>query len=331
MRVYTKTGDGGKTSLLGGGRVEKYNIRVEAYGTVDEAVAFIAFARCNARTQRTKDLLFKVERELFKLAAELACPEPGKMLQETISDDDIMWLERTIDYISREISFNNDFVLPGPYASSSSLHMARTVVRRAERQVVKLSVEEKIRPVILRYLNRLSDFLYILSLYEEMEEVIERSVKELKNRLAGGEFCGPEKAESMNLENSLKIIEKAEKKAKEIGRPVCIAVVDAGGGLIAFHRMDNALPVSVELAINKAFTAVMLKMETSRLSQLARPDGELYGINTACGGRIVTFGGGIPVFFGKRLAGGIGVSGGTVGEDENIAKAGLSAITNSGR
>ncbi|ADL07332.1 cob(I)yrinic acid a,c-diamide adenosyltransferase [Thermosediminibacter oceani] len=331
MRIYSKTGDGGKTGLLGGGRVAKHNIRVEAYGTVDEAVAFIAFARCNARTQRTRDLLLKVEGELFKLAAELACPQPEEILKETISDDDVAWLERTIDEISGEISFKNDFVLPGPYASSSSLHMARTVVRRAERQVVGLSAQERIRPVILRYLNRLSDFLYILSLYEEMGEVIRRSVEELKDRLAGGEFCSAGKVGSMDLETSLKMIEKAEKKAKEIGRPVCVAVVDAGGGLVAFHRMDGALPVSAELAVNKAFTAVMLRMETSRLSKLARPEGELYGINTACGGRIVTFGGGIPVFYGKILAGGIGVSGGTVEEDEIIAKAGLAAVTNLGR
>ncbi|MCG0276291.1 MAG: cob(I)yrinic acid a,c-diamide adenosyltransferase [Thermosediminibacteraceae bacterium] len=328
MKIYSKSGDRGETSLLGGRRVEKYNIRVEAYGTVDEAVAFIAFARSNVRTQRTKDLLLKVERELFKLAAELACPEPEKILKETLTDDDVKWLEKTIDDISREISFKNDFVLPGPYASSSSLHMARTVVRRAERRVVELSAQEKIRPVILRYLNRLSDFLFILSLYEEMEEVIKRSMEELKDRLAEKESCVKGKVKNLDLKTSLKIIEKAEQKAIEMGRPVCIAVVDSNGGLVAFHRMDDALPISAELAINKAFTAVMLKMETSRLSQLARSDGELYGINTACGGRIVTFGGGIPVFYGKMLVGGIGVSGGTVEEDEIIAKAGLSVITN---
>lgn len=138
-----------------------------------------------------------------------------------------------------------------------------------------------------------------------------------------GEALG---SENLNLELALKILKKAEEKAVEINKPMCIAVVDAGGNLLAFHRMDDALLVSIEIAINKAFTAVMLKMETSKLAELARPDGELFGINNAYNGRIVTFGGGIPIFKNGKLVGAIGVSGGTVDEDVVVAKAGISVI-----
>jgi len=112
----------------------------------------------------------------------------------------------------------------------------------------------------------------------------------------------------------------------EIKKPMCVAVVDAGGHLLAFHRMDGALLASVELAVNKAFTAAVLKMETSKLSELAKPGGELFGIECAFGGRIVIFGGGIPLFKGGKLIGAVGVSGGTVDEDVAVAKAGITAI-----
>lgn len=329
MKIYTKKGDKGETSLIGGKRVKKSDIRVEAYGTVDEVVALIAFARANVNTQKSKDLLLKVEKELFKLGAELACAEPEKVLKDRITEDDIRWLEDKIDDLMEEIEFKKDFVLPGPYPSSSSLHIARTVVRRAERFVVRLSEQESVRPEVLKYLNRLSDFLFTLSLYEEKEEVVKKSLEEIKKKISWEVLnkMGQEEAgESLNLELALKILKKAEEKAVEIKKPMCIAVVDAGGNLLAFHRMDESLLASIEIAINKAFTAVMLKMETSKLAELAKPDGELFGINNAYNGRIVTFGGGIPIFKNGKLIGAIGVSGGTVDEDVVVAKAGISVI-----
>ncbi|MGB9975663.1 cob(I)yrinic acid a,c-diamide adenosyltransferase [Thermovenabulum sp.] len=329
MKIYTKKGDKGETSLFGGERVKKYDIRVEAYGTVDEVLAIIAFARSNVNTQKAKGYLFKIEKELFKLGAELACKNPEGILKERITDDDVKWLEEKIDELMEEIEFKKDFVIPGPYSSSSSLHIARTVARRAERCVVRLSEEQDIRPEIIRYLNRLSDFLFTLSLYQEKEEVIKKSLEEIKKKISCEVLNAMEQKEfplSLDLNAALKMLKKAEEKAREINKPMCIAVVDSGGNLIAFHRMDEALLASIEIAINKAFTAVMLKMETSRLSELAKPEGELFGINNAWNGRIITFGGGIPVIKYEKVIGAIGVSGGTVNEDEIVAKAGISAI-----
>ncbi|MFO7152341.1 MAG: cob(I)yrinic acid a,c-diamide adenosyltransferase [Bacillota bacterium] len=321
MKIYTKRGDQGETSLLGGKRARKSDSRVEAYGTVDEVVALIAFARASVNSRKSGELLLKVEKELFKLAAELACPEPEKVLKDRISEEDIRWLEDRIDELMGEVEFRRDFIIPGPYRSSASLHMARTVARRAERVAVRLSEEENVRPEVLKYLNRLSDFLYALALYEEKEEVVKKSVEEIKKMVS--QEAG---VESLNLESALKIIKKAEEKALEIKKPMCVAVVDAGGHLLAFHRMDGALLASVELAVNKAFTAAVLKMETSKLSELAKPGGELFGIESAFGGRIVIFGGGIPLFKGGKLIGAVGVSGGTVDEDVAVAKAGITAI-----
>jgi len=329
MKIYTKRGDQGDTSLLGGRRVKKSDRRVEAYGTVDEVVAVIAFARANVNTQKSKDLLLKVEKELFKLAAEVACPEPEKILKDRITKEEISWIEEKIDELMGELEFRRDFVVPGPYSSSSSLHMARTVARRAERMVVRLSEEEIISPEVLKYLNRLSDFLFALALYEEKEEVVRKSLEEIKKKISQEASNGmmQEKAiEKLNLESALKIIKKAEDKALEINKPMCIAVVDAGGQLMAFHRMDGALLASIEIAVNKAFTAAILKMETSKLAELAKPGGELFGIESSHNGRIVIFGGGIPIFKDGVLLGAVGVSGGTVDEDVVVAEAGISAI-----
>jgi uncharacterized protein GlcG (DUF336 family) len=128
---------------------------------------------------------------------------------------------------------------------------------------------------------------------------------------------------SMNLDLALALIDAAKAKAKEIGVPMVIAVCDAGGNLVALQRMDQALLVSVDLAINKAYSAVAVKIPTHELAKLAQPDQPLYGIHNADQGRIVIFGGGFPLSQGEEIIGGIGVSGGGVEEDMLCAEAAL--------
>lgn len=125
----------------------------------------------------------------------------------------------------------------------------------------------------------------------------------------------------MGLALAEHIIELAE--SKRIGVPMVISIVDAGGNLIALHRMDNALLASVDISINKAWTSVALKMSTDTLANLATPEGPLYGINTTNNGRIVVFGGGIPIIQNNKIIGGIGVSGGSVEQDIHVAEAAL--------
>jgi ATP:cob(I)alamin adenosyltransferase len=321
LGIYTKTGDFGKTGLLDGTRVYKSDIRIQAYGTADELVAAIALARSFNSREYISDILKKVEEELFLLASELAAPKPD-ILKNKITQEHIDWLEKRIDEIMAKTSLKNDFIVPGPYNSSASIHLARTVARRAERQAVKLDLETPVRSEILVYLNRLSDLLFALAKYQEEEETVKQAMEKIK--IDTGMGRGPH---SMTLDAAKAVIQAAEQRAMEIGVPMVISVVDKGGHLIALHRMDGALLASVEISINKAYTSVAFRLPTSALDTLARPEGELFGVNTLNDGRYVTFGGGVPVFYGNDVIGAIGVSGGTVQEDEKVAKAGLKIIT----
>lgn len=131
---------------------------------------------------------------------------------------------------------------------------------------------------------------------------------------------------SINLDLALKVIEAAKDKAAEIGVPMVVAIVDAGGRLVALQRMDKALLVSIDIAINKAYTAVAVKLPSHELGQLAQPGQPLFGIHNADGGRIVIFGGGLPLKRNGEIIGGIGVSGGSVEDDVLCATAGLKRV-----
>jgi uncharacterized protein GlcG (DUF336 family) len=128
---------------------------------------------------------------------------------------------------------------------------------------------------------------------------------------------------NIGLEVALELISAAKEKAGEIKVPMVIAVVDAGGNLVAQHRMDGALLVSIGISLNKAYTAVAVQMPTHELSAVSQPDQPLFGIHNAEGGRIIIFGGGFPLELNGEIVGGIGVSGGTVEEDIKCATAGL--------
>ena len=130
----------------------------------------------------------------------------------------------------------------------------------------------------------------------------------------------------MNLEAALRMIEAAKKKATEIGIPMVIAIVDKGGNLIAMQRMEGALLISLDIAKNKAYTAVASQMPTGELAKLAQPGAELFGIDKTNGGRIIVFAGGFPIKADGEIVGGIGVSGGPVSDDAACAQAGLAAF-----
>lgn len=130
----------------------------------------------------------------------------------------------------------------------------------------------------------------------------------------------------MNLELAQQMVKAGKNKAQEMGIDFVLSVVDRHGNLILLERMENALLASIEISQNKAYTAVALKMTTEKLSELARPNGDLYGINNVNGGRIITFGGGIPIVSNGEIIGGIGVSGASVAEDIIIAEACINSL-----
>lgn len=168
MKIYTKTGDGGDTSLLYGVRVSKTDLRVEAYGTCDEANSMIGLAVSylpeGSIWDDMRQIIHVVQTKLFHIGAELATP-PGKKVNWTIADEDIKYLEEAIDRWEESLPPLTNFVLPGGSPSGASFHVARTISRRAERCTVALKKENEVNPLVMRYLNRLSDFLFVAARY----------------------------------------------------------------------------------------------------------------------------------------------------------------------
>jgi cob(I)alamin adenosyltransferase len=166
-KIYTKTGDRGDTGLFGGGRVGKDHPRVEAYGDIDELNAAIGLARSIELMPRIDEVLVPVQRDLFGLGAILATPDLEKMHQQLakarIDEARIAQLEHAIDDGDRELEPLRAFILPGGTPKSAALHVARTVCRRAERRVVHLQHDVEIPPLVVVYLNRLSDLLFTLA------------------------------------------------------------------------------------------------------------------------------------------------------------------------
>lgn len=163
-RIYTRGGDAGETSLGDGSRVAKQDIRVAAYGTVDEANAAIGLARLHAAGE-VDAALARIQNDLFDLGADLSTPEGGKRGDRAlrILPAQVERLEREIDALNAELKPLDSFVLPGGTPGAAHLHLARTVVRRAERLVAELAASEEVNPEALKYLNRLSDHLFVLS------------------------------------------------------------------------------------------------------------------------------------------------------------------------
>lgn len=170
MKIYTKTGDDGTTSLFSGGRVSKNSARVEAYGTVDELNSYLGVARAHQATETTEKYLEEVQNHLFRLGADLATPMDAKAeWLIRVTKDEVEWLETTIDDLSESLPELKNFVLPGGTPVAAHLHVARTICRRAERLVVTLARDEVLNEQSLIYLNRLSDWLFTLARYENLQ------------------------------------------------------------------------------------------------------------------------------------------------------------------
>ena len=325
MKVYTKTGDQGKTSLLSKQRVSKDHIRVDAYGTVDEANAAMGLAKSLLQESWAIEIIQKIQVELISLNADLAT-ETLEAADYRITQEHVGKLEAVIDLLEEKRIPQPYFVTPGTCSASAALDLARTIVRRAERLVVKLKrTEEVTRPVSL-YLNRLSDLLFVLARCIEQEALIVIIKSKILSTLQGCTHTGISTEYGSMLSKAKQMIEAAEQKALEIGVPMVIAVVDSGGNLVAQHRMDGSLLASISISLDKAYTAVALKMPTNEAAAVVGPGQSLFGINTTNGGRLVVFGGGFPIAEGGMMIGGFGVSGGSVDEDMIVALAGLAAV-----
>lgn len=304
--VYTKTGDQGETSLYGGSRVLKCSDRVKAYGAVDEVNALLGVVKCKLPDQVYKDLFEIIQEKLFIIGGELSSDDKGSAkLGVRLTEEDVRFLEKAIDHFECQLPKNSTFLTPGTSELSGYLHFARTVVRRAERSIIESCQSEYLNSAIGTFMNRLSDLMFVLSKIEFKPNLV---------------------CDSLTLGLAEKMVKVCIAKAEQIKVPVIIAIVDGGGNLLHMSRMENALLGSIDIAINKAFTANAFKMPTGTLGELSKPGDPLYGIQHTNESRVVIFGGGFPIVINGEIVGAIGVSGGSVEEDETICKEALKLL-----
>lgn len=170
LKIYTRTGDSGETSLYDGARVPKDSIRVESYGTIDELNSSLGLARQYCTDEEIIEILLKIQRSLFNVAGELATTV-GESFPEKVTDAEVKWLEDTIDKYLDLMNRNEvfQFIIPGSNLFSAALHVSRTVCRRAERRILSLNEDAQVRSSLIKYINRLSDALYAMARYSETE------------------------------------------------------------------------------------------------------------------------------------------------------------------
>jgi cob(I)alamin adenosyltransferase len=166
-RVYTRTGDDGRTVLGDGARLPKFHIRVAATGSVDEANSFIGLA-CLHVGEEVRPILLRIQNDLFDIGADLCRPERSGLKLEPlrVTEDQVRWLEEVLDSQNSKLEPLSSFVLPGGTHGAALLHVARTIVRRAEREIVEIGFQEPVTPAVIRYMNRLSDLLFVLARVE---------------------------------------------------------------------------------------------------------------------------------------------------------------------
>ena len=320
--IYTKRGDGGQTSLGNGRRVPKSHGTLEVLGNLDELTSQLGLAKANLPSGET-DLLEQIEtlqRDLITLMGELAgAPRSG----HGITAASIEAMEARIDQYSPCFSQLHTFVLPGGTVASAHLDVARTIARRAERSLGKAGLPLAVHQ---RYMNRLSDYVYAMARYLDFREGIARQVAAgVQGRLPKGgskEAVAMECGQSVSLAQATRLLEELEREALRQGLKLVMAVAGASGRPVAVHVMDDAFIASYDLAVNKAFTAVSLKMPTKDLEELCKPGGSLYGLQNTNDGKIVIFGGGVPLVRGGTVIGGLGVSGSSAENDTRMAEIG---------
>ncbi len=301
--IYTKNGDEGYTKNAKNISFQKDYVIFELMGTLDELSSVMGAAKTESSFV-VREILSAYQKELISVNGYIASSGNNFDFLEATKR-----IEMLIDTYSPKIPKSDGFTLSGETKSGAFLDMARTVARRAERTAVKASKISAIKKEELSYFNRISDLMYILARYEDglgsakTEKVSYNSVSQ------NGK---------MNLKKAEEICEAVMIKAREIGVLSVCAVCDSGGNLICLKRDDDAYIASINVAANKAYTSVSLKMPTKMLAELTKPGDPLYGIQHQ-DNKLVVFGGGIPIYENGAIVGGFGVSGGNLEQDTFLA------------
>ena len=353
MSIYTKGGDRGTTSLVRTKNVSKSDDRIQLVGTIDELTSHLGLVKTMIEDEENIRMLENIQRILITVMAGVADPYNKEYkLDEHAAE----FLEQEIDRMEDLFQRPKEFILPGQCRLSAELDIARTVSRRAERALAAVSVKFGADNGAKIFMNRLADYLYVLARYADAKEAgiganketettpaVAEAVRgtqtagkgmtmEQTTKAAADEAVIQEVLKRMGiqgritLESAKRLIEKIEQEANRRGKKAVIAICGPEGNPIAVHVMDGAFLVSFDVALKKAYTSVAVKMSTMELSKLAQPGETFYGVDKMDGGKIVIFGGGVPIKVGDTIIGGLGVSGGTGEEDNSLAEYGLSVL-----
>ena len=346
MSLYTKKGDTGFTSTMNRMMIEKSSPVFYLLGTLDEFTSALGMAKPWVPAQLL-EIVRQIQNDVILLSEEIA-GGPRFATHERVAS-----LEKAVDSVSETLPQHFETqpggalgpAVPGASKAGAALDLARAIVRRAEREAVALSQRRGLSRDIMAWLNRISDLTYAMArlsdALSETRNLDQASpVSASSDSASGGEAPVPLVPPSSLAESSsrsgfaplpygsgnsnftaqaVELCFNVLTKARELGFRASAAVCDSGGFSLCSIRDDGALLASVDIAANKAFTSVSMKMSTKQLAPLAQPGASLYGIQFTNGGRIVIFGGGVPLEYGGAVVGGFGVSGGTEEQDSHLA------------
>ena len=345
MEMFTGSGDRGMTSLKRDRNVSKSDDRIQAIGEIEDLITHIGMIKFHVDDASLKADLEKIQRNLLICIDGISDPYHKDY---KISEEEVKILGEKMTKLKESYPMTAYEPLPGGSEASLRIDMARSVARRAERWLTSSDKKYGGQPTRKQYLNLLGDYLYCLARYTDyvgakpaakpvsvqapapeaanpvnpkvpvMELTKEIVVQEVLKRI--------QTMDRVTLDIAKKLIEKIEGYARSVGKKAVIAVCGPDGNPVAVHVMDDAFLVSFDVAVKKAYTAVSVKMSSMELGKLVQPGETFAGLVQSEKDKRVFFGGGVPLFAGDRLVGGLGVSGGTGEEDDDIARYGLSVF-----
>ena len=342
-KFYTGQGDKGLTALTPSSQVSKADERIAAVGAVEEIVSALGVVKTATSCPIFRGKLERIQKTLRTLAQGICDPRSGKFV---FSAEEIGFLESDMDKMLARLPADTlTDTLPGGNPQSAYLDVAHTTTRRAERDVIAMDRRYAVPATFKQYINRLADYLLVAARYSDDLQHKAEAEKPAAPTVSASGYPSPVTtmpagttdalvaevlarlggAKVLDLNRAKRLIEAVETRAKEQGKHAVIAVSNAEGNPVAVHVMDGAFLVSYEVAVKKAYTAVAVKMSTMELSALCQPGGTFYGLQAL--DKVITFGGGIPLYLDGVLVGGLGVSGGTGEEDHDLALFGASVFS----
>lgn len=335
--MYTSSSDRSMTSLKRDKNVSKADDRIQAIGELEDLITHIGLLKFHEEDQALKADLEQIQKTLMICIEGISDPYHKDY---KIQEESVKILEEKTAALKASYPMTAYEPLPGGCEKSLRIDMTRSAARRAERWLASSDKKYGGQPVRKQYLDQLGDYLYVLARYADhieakkpavpVAEKQEHRTAEINTKVPSMELTKEivvqevlKRIQSMDrvtLEIAKKLIEKVERYAASVGKQAVIAVCGPDGNPIAVHVMDGAFLVSFDLAVKKAYTAVSVKMSTMELGKLVQPGETFAGLEQLEKDKMVFFGGGVPLFAGEKLVGGLGISGGTGEEDDDIAQ-----------